>query len=34
MNRREQRTLELREDMGAAIIDLLKEKPLGEYYIS
>ena len=30
MNRREQLTLELREDIGAAIIDLMKEKPLNK----
>lgn len=28
MNRREQLTLELREDIGSAILDLMKEKPL------
>lgn len=28
MNRREQLTLELRKDIGAAIIELMKEKPL------
>lgn len=28
MNRREQLTLELREDMGSAILELMKEKPL------
>ena len=28
MNRREMLTLELREDIGSAILDLMREKPL------